>query len=160
MSGHARYDVKADAGWNRTRRDGSLYNRETDGDAEAAERWFAERYYGLHDDRVGLAGDAGYDVVVDRRGRQLQVDVVHAGRLPDGQPRPGRTSHLIVNVDSNKLVASDLVVLVEGPPYAVVGCIYTARFIARATLNSLGTKFSMPADQLLQIDDVIGKARP
>lgn len=155
-TGSARYDVKAQAGWSRTRRDGSEYERATDEHAADAEQWFAAVYGGVANDAVHLRGDEGYDVVVDRRGCALKVDVVHAGVTAHG-PRPGCSSCLIVNADSNKLIASDLLVFVEGPPFVVVGCIYTARFHALATLrdHGHGCKLSLPSARLMPIDYVM-----
>ena len=150
MGGEDRYDVKANAGWSRTRSDGSAYSRDTDAVSEDSERWFAEASGGVRDDSVGLSGDAGYDVVVLRRGKTIRVDVVHAGLLPDGAPRNGAASNLIVNADSNKLVASDLLVFIEGPPFRVVGGLYTVRFLAIAKLQDFGfgMKFAVHASRL------------
>lgn len=160
MNGKDRYDVKAHAGWSRTRVDGSQYDRRTDDVAANAEAWFAEQYHGLLDDSIALRGDAGYDVVVDRRGCQLRVDVIHAGFTRDGEPRDGRASCVIVNPDSNKLIASDVLVFVGGPPFVVVGCIYTTRFLALAELrdHGFGLKFSLHASRLLHIDAILRPA--
>lgn len=158
-NGADRYHVKAIAGWSRTREDGSAYDPATDEVAADAESWFAQRYDGVVDDSIALRGDSGYDVVVARGGRQLRIDVVHAGRLATGDPRPGRASCLIVNVDSNKLIGSDLLVLVEGPPFVVVGGIYTARFLAIAEVrdHGYGPKLSLRADHLFTIDALLRK---
>jgi hypothetical protein len=157
---NGRYEVKARAGWSRTRHDGSQYSAETDTTAEAAERWFADCYGGRFEgEGAYLGGDAGYDVLMNRRGHTLRVDVIHAGFTDDGIPRRGNESHLIVNLDSNKLTASDVLVLVEGPPFVAVGCIYTARFLAIADLrdHGFGLKFSLHARRLLPVDALLGR---
>jgi len=157
-SGADRYDVKAAAGMSRIRPDGSDYSREVDELAETAERWFAGLVGGLVDDSVSLHGDHGYDVAVFRRGITVKVDVVHAGMMKDGTPRTGRGCRLIVNCDHNKLVRSDILVLVEGPPFAVLGAIHTARFLALAQVENLGygDKFTMPVSALMPLALVLG----
>jgi hypothetical protein len=162
--GRDRYDLKIAAGYSPLRRDGSTRSADETELSALAEEWFARMYGGaLVKPEATLEGDDGFDVLIPRRGQRLRVDVVHAGRLEDGSPREGLRSCLIVNQDSKKLVASDLLVYVEGlpPRFAVVGCIYTARFLAHANLidHGFGRKFSLHATRLLDLETVLGLRR-
>jgi hypothetical protein len=157
--GEARYDAKTAAGMSRTRRDGSSYSRDVDRVSGDAETWFCELVDGVVDTSVnGTHGDRGYDVVVmTPNGVRVRIDVVHLGILPNGQPRSRQGARLIVNRNSVKLLRSDLIVVVEGPPFAVVGAIHTTRFLALALEIDLGfgVKFAMSVDNLSRLRDVL-----
>jgi len=150
--GTDRYDVKAAAGLSRVRRDGSSYDRAIDAVSSDAEEWFADRVGGIVDTSVhDRHGDHGYDVVVMLPcGERVRIDVVHLGLLPDGTPRPASGARLIVNRDSIKLLRSDVIVVMTGPPFVVVGAIHTIRFLALAREQDLGfgIKFVLPVAQL------------
>ena len=150
--GAKKFQKMRDAGVPVTRPDGSTRSEETDARAAAAESWFAETYGGLIDDEVHTHGDPGYDVVVDRRGVQVRIDVVSAP-VTD---RPRYRENLIVNPYSNKLLGSDVLVLVVGPPWTIYGATYTARFLAKAYLRDFGygQKLAIRATELFTLDDL------
>jgi hypothetical protein len=133
--GADRYDVKAAAGWSRTRRDGSQYDRETDRVALLAEQFVAARYGCTVDTDAYLSGDKGYDFIF----RTVRVDVIHAGVDRDGQWRTAN-SNIIVNPGHPKLEASDVLVYVVNAPdaFAIHGAVRTSDFVQRAVLRDLG----------------------
>ena len=154
-NGAERYQAKAAAGISRTRADGSRFSADVDDVAERVEQWLARVTGGeLADPDVHLSGDAGFDVMVLRGRRVVKLDAIHCGTMPDGSPRAGSSSSMIVNVDNNKLLEADILVLIEGPPFQDVGAIYTARFLALATSrdHGFGTKYSLPASRLEPLD--------
>jgi len=164
-TGAERYDVKARAGWSRTRADGSQYAVETDRGAYEAERWACAQLggTGLRDDAV-LTGDEGYDFVVTLGLVPVRVDVVWAGLHANGGAR-GLECHLIVNLDSPKLYRSEVLLLVAGQPgddsWRLLGGIPTVRFLACAHLrdHGFGPKLSMPAADLWPVERLF-RVRP
>ena len=157
MGGAARYDIKASAGWTRTRRDGSAYSRGTDIVADEAEAWFTEAYGGIRDTRVLLSGDDGYDIVLTHRGHSIKVDVIHAGLLKDGSPRAAAGSWVIVNPAHGKLSHSDVLVYIAGPPFEVHGAIPTSGFVRTAQRKDFGfgEKLAVPARALAPLARVL-----
>lgn len=85
--GAARFESKREAGISTTRIDGSLYSRDVDEEAYAAEE-YAAALFGTEPDPSIRMGDDGYDFA-------LKVDVKWLGLGPNGCPRS--SGHLIVN---------------------------------------------------------------
>ena len=159
--GTQRHLVKRAAGISIVRRDGTHYSLDTEKVAEEVEAWASEQLGGLRDDGIYLGGDQGYDCVVPLGSIQVQVDAVHAGFRPDGEPR-GAECNLIVNCDSPKLYRSDILVLVSGPPFTFLGGMPTARFLATAQLKDFGygLKWAIPAQGLVPIDALFRRRGP
>lgn len=136
MNGAARYDVKARAGWSRTRRDGSSYDRDTDVLSAQAEDFVAMLYGVEANHDALLSGDPGYDFIING----LRIDVIHAGRDRSGAPRKAKGSNIIVNVGHLKLTNSDVLVYVEGDTdsFHVFGAVRTSDFRAHAALRDFG----------------------
>jgi hypothetical protein len=137
LDGGARFRIKRAAGWTEQRPDGSRYAERTDQFADEAESFFTELVGGIRSTDVYLHGDPGYDVVVLCGSVTVKVDVVHGGIDNTDRPRLA-PCHLIVNTDSKKLTASEVLVLVIGPPWALIGAVSTARFKMKAERQRFG----------------------